>query len=148
MVQDDTVALLERAELFSACDAEQRRLLAFASEMLDFAAESVIYAHGDDANGAYVLSSGTLSVIDDPERPHQAYTVASPGTVVGEMGLLLKKPRRATVKALTRARLLFVPRSAFQKLMRQHPDMAAEFAARIERQLGAYLGALDRFRGR
>jgi CRP-like cAMP-binding protein len=68
--------------------------------------------------------------------------------VVGEMGLLLKKPRRATVKAVTRAGMLFVPQSAFQKLMRQHPDMAARFAARIEDQLGSYLGALDRFRRR
>jgi len=147
MVQDDTAALLERAELFAACDAEQRRLLAFASEMLDFVAEAVIYSHGDESNGAFVLSSGTISVIDDPNRPHQAYTVTSPGTVVGEMGLLLKKPRRATVQAVTRARLLYVPRPAFQKLMRQHPDMATQFAARIEQQLGAYLGALDRFRG-
>ncbi|MNJ03038.1 Cyclic nucleotide-binding domain protein [compost metagenome] len=59
------------------------------------------------------------------------------------MALILDKPRPVTITAVTDCELLFVPRSAFLKLIRQYPELAQKAAQRIERELTGYLGALD-----
>ena len=59
------------------------------------------------------------------------------------MALILGKPRPVTITAVTDSRALFVPRSAFLKLVQQSPDLAQRAVARVERELGNYLGALE-----
>jgi CRP-like cAMP-binding protein len=44
---------------------------------------------------------------------------------------------------VTDCELLFVPRAAFLKLVRQYPELAQKAAQRIERELNGYLNALD-----
>ena len=59
------------------------------------------------------------------------------------MALILSKPRPVTITAVTECRALFVPRTAFLKLVQQSPDLAQRAVARVERELGNYLGALE-----
>ena len=146
MELDDTTSILASADFFEICDAEQRRLLAFASERRHYRAGQVLFDHGSASDGAYILHNGTVSVIDDPNQPDQAYKISGPGVTIGEMSLLLSRPRVARVSAVTDLDLLFVPRQAFGKLMHQYPEMAARAAARIEQELGSYLGSLEAFR--
>ncbi len=44
MQLDDAATILGRADFFEVCDAEQRRLLAFASERKKYRPDAVIYA--------------------------------------------------------------------------------------------------------
>ena len=55
MPADDATTILGRADFFEVCDAEQRRLLAFASERKKFRPGNVIYSAGDIPEGAHVL---------------------------------------------------------------------------------------------
>ena len=61
MQLDDAATVLGRAEFFSVCDAEQRRLLAFASERKRFRPGATIYQSGDMPEGAHVLIVGTVA---------------------------------------------------------------------------------------
>ena len=56
MQLDDATTILGRADFFTVCDAEQRRLLAFASERKKWRPNSVIYQAGDVPEGAHVLA--------------------------------------------------------------------------------------------
>lgn len=99
MQLDDTATILGRAEFFDICDADQRRLLAFASERKKFRPGTVIYASGDTPEGAHVLISGTVATTQDGAEGNP-FIVHEPGALLGAMGLVVAKPRPVTVKAI------------------------------------------------
>jgi CRP-like cAMP-binding protein len=146
MIRDEATAALEQAEFFDICDDEQRRMLAFASDLRRFDPDSVLYKAGDLPGGAFILVSGTLKA--KPEGGAKPYAVSVPGSVISAMALILEKPRPLTVTAVTEAETLFVPRHAFIKLVQQSPDLAQRAVARVQADIGAYLGALDPLRKR
>lgn len=147
MALDDAAAILSRADFFEICDAEQRRLLAFASERKRFRPNTVIYKAGDTPEGAHVLVSGTVATLHDgmEENP---YLIHKPGSVLGAMAMVVSKPRPVTVKSIDSVETLFVPRTAFMKLANQDPELARKAAQRIRRELASYLGAVTTVRTR
>lgn len=147
MQLDDAATILGRADFFEICDAEQRRLLAFASERKKFRPAAVIYASGDLPEGAHVLVSGTVSSTQDGAEDNP-FLIHEPGAVLGAMALVIAKARPVTIKAVDAVETLFVPRTAFMKLANQYPDLAARAAARIRRELTDYLGAIESTRPR
>jgi CRP-like cAMP-binding protein len=140
---DDAAAILARTDFFSMCNDEQRRMLGFASDRRYVEADDVIYQAGDVPEGAHVLVSGTLKARNEGVEAGKPYALSEPGSIVSPMALILDKPRPVTITAVTDCELLFVPRSAFLKLIRQYPDLAQKAAQRIERELSGYLSALD-----
>jgi CRP-like cAMP-binding protein len=145
MQLDDAATILARADFFDICDADQRRLLAFASERRKYRPGSVIYQPGEVPEGAHVLVSGTVSSTQTG-RDENPFIIHEPGALLGATALVLARPRQVTVKAIDAVETLFVPRTAFMKLAQQYPDLAARAADRIRRDLSGYLGAIERLR--
>jgi CRP-like cAMP-binding protein len=145
MQLDDATTILGRADFFEVCDAEQRRLLAFASERKRYKPNAVIYQAGEVPEGAHVLVSGTIATYQEGDDSNP-YVISAPGSVLGAMSLVVAKPRPVTVKTVDQVETLFVPRSAFMKLANQTPDLAARAADRIRRELTSYLGAIEQVR--
>ena len=147
MQLDDAATILERADFFEICDADQRRLLAFASERKRFRPGTVIYGNGDTPEGAYVLISGTVATTREGAEDNP-YPIHEAGAVLGTIALVLAKPRAVTAKAVDSVEALLVPRVAFMKLMQQYPELAARAADKIRRELTGYLGAIETVRGK
>ncbi|MGV8853456.1 MAG: Crp/Fnr family transcriptional regulator [Devosia sp.] len=143
MIRDEADAALAQAEFFDICDDEQRRMLAFAGDRRHFDPDDVIYQSGQVPQGAFVLIAGTLRATPEGKGASKPYAISEPGTVVSSMALILDKPRLVTFTAVTNCEMLFVPRHAFLKLVQQSPELAQRAVARIERDLGSYLGALE-----
>jgi len=61
MQLDDATTILGRADFFEVCDAEQRRLLAFASERKKYKPGATLYDPGHVPDGAHVLVAGTVA---------------------------------------------------------------------------------------
>jgi len=141
MIRDDAAEALARAEFFDICDDAQRDKLAFASDLRRFDADEVLYKSGDVPQGAFVLVSGTLRA--RPDGGAKPSAISEPGSVVSAMALILSKPRPVTFTAVTDCEALFVPRSAFLKLVQQSPELAQRAVARVERELSGYLDALE-----
>jgi CRP-like cAMP-binding protein len=142
MQLDDATTILGRADFFEVCDAEQRRLLAFASERKKFRAGSVLYEAGEVPEGAHVLVSGTVATYQQGDESNP-YVISTQGAVLGAMSLVVARPRPVTVKAIDAVETLFVPRSAFMKLCNQAPDLAVRAADRVRRELMGYLSAVE-----
>ena len=147
MQLDDATTILGRADFFEVCDAEQRRLLAFASERKKYKPGTVLYQAGEVPGGAHVLVSGTVATYqgEDAANPH---VVSQPGSTLGAISLVIARPRPVTLKAVDQVETLFVPRAAFMKLANQAPDLAGRAAERIRRELTGYLGAIEQVRGK
>ena len=142
MQLDDATTILGRADFFEVCDAEQRRLLAFASERKKYRPNTVIYESGSVPEGAHVLVAGTLATYQQGDESNP-FVIAQQGSVVGAMSLIVARPRPVTVKAIDQVETLFVPRVAFMKLCNQSPALAARAAERIRRELMGYVGAVE-----
>ena len=142
MQLEDAATILARTEFFRICDAEQRRLLAFASVRKRHKAASIIYEAGEPATGAMVLIAGTVQTFEpgDEENP---FVVSTVGALLGSVSLVIDKPRPFTIKAVDQVETLLIPRSAFMKLCNQYPDLAARTADRIRGDLSGYLGAIE-----
>jgi CRP-like cAMP-binding protein len=147
MQLDDATTILGRADFFEVCDAEQRRLLAFASERKKWRAGSTIYEAGEVPEGAHVLVTGTVATYQQGDDANP-FVISAQGAVLGAMSLVVAKPRPVTVKAVDNVETLFVPRSAFMKLANQAPDLAQRAAERIRRELTGYLSAVEQVRGK
>ena len=87
--------------------------------------------------------SGTLRAKPEGDGAGKPYVISEPGSVVSAMALILAKPRPVTVSAVTDCQTLFIPRYAFIKLVQQSPELAQRAVARVQQDLGNYLGALE-----
>lgn len=147
MQLNDAATILGRADFFAVCDAEQRRLLAFASERKKYRPGAVIYTAGEVPEGAHVLISGTVATYADGAEDNP-FLVHKSGAVMGAPSLVLSRARPVTLKAIDQVETLLVPRAAFLKLARENPELAAKAAERVKAELADYLGALVALRGR
>jgi len=147
MQLDDATTILGRADFFEVCDAEQRRLLAFASERKKYRPGSIVYQAGEVPEGAHVLVTGTVASYQEGDDANP-FVITAQGTVLGAMSLVVAKPRPVTIKAVDNVETLFVPRAAFMKLANQAPDLARRAADRIRSELMGYLNAVEQVRGK
>lgn len=147
MQLDDATTILGRADFFSVCNAEQRRLLAFASERKKWRPNAVLYQAGEVPEGAHILVAGTIATYQEGDEANP-FVISNPGALLGAMSLVVAKPRPVTVKAIDNVETLLVPRSAFMKLANQAPDLAAKAADRIRQELVGYLGEIERVKAK
>src|SRR3569623_302429 len=82
MQLDDATTILGRADFFEVCDAEQRRLLAFASERKKYRAGSIVYQAGEVPEGAHVLVTGTVASYQEGDETNP-FEITTQGAVLG-----------------------------------------------------------------
>ena len=144
MQTDDAASVLAGADFFKICTDDERRLLAFASERKFHALGAVIAPGGEVPVGAHVLISGTLAVEPDG-MPAGRRVITQAGAVVGATGLMIARPSSVTIKAVSSAQTLLVPRHAFLKLLNQSPELARRAAERTRRELLEFMDAVTPF---
>jgi len=98
-------------------------------------AGEVIFKDGDPGTGAYRVLEGELEVIKAGERGEVVLARLGPGAVFGEMSLIDRWPRSATVRAATDVSLLYIDaRSYEQELSRSSRiirELVGVFSARL-----------------
>lgn len=97
-------------------DAELKQLMAMA-EPVPLHAGDVLIRQGEPGDSAYVLIKGEFEVQKQSGQSVIRIDVRSPGDVVGEMALLSRGPRNATIIAKTDGEALRIPQEAFEKLL-------------------------------
>jgi len=103
------VALLQGCDLFASVPDGGLTELAASSEEVAVRIDAVLVREGDPADALYVVMAGTLGVVGaNLEVPD-----LGPGDYFGEIGLIERVPRTATVTAKTAAVVLRVPGEEF-----------------------------------
>jgi CRP-like cAMP-binding protein len=127
---DDDVTLLERVPTLRLLGNAPLRMLAIGSEQRDFVRGDVLFNQGDDADAGYVVQRGTFRVEDGAG----AEMIAGPGTLIGELALIVPMKRPSTATALEHSSVIRVARSLFQRVLESDPAAARrlrdEFAIR------------------
>ncbi|HSL45972.1 MAG TPA: ATP-binding protein [Anaerolineales bacterium] len=97
-------------------DAELKQLMAMA-EPVSLRAGEVLIRQGEPGDSAYVIMKGDFEVQKQSGQSLIKIDVRNPGDVVGEMALLSRAPRNASIIAKTDAETLRIPQEAFEKLL-------------------------------
>jgi CRP-like cAMP-binding protein len=130
---DDDVALLERVPTLRLLGVAALRVIAIGSEQQEFARGSVLFRSGDAADCGYVVQHGAFRISLDDGSDFE--TTAGPGTLIGELALLVAMPRPSTAIALEHCGVIRITRSLFQRVLDSDPAAARrlrdDMAARV-----------------
>ncbi|WP_414473804.1 cyclic nucleotide-gated ion channel [Microvirga sp. M2] len=114
-----TWSMVARVPLFADLDADE-----IASVMQCLSSRSctpgeVIVRKGDEAHSMYLIAAGDVEVVLPGENVH-----LGPGDFFGEMAVLKRRRRAATVRALTPCRLLVLDAGDLHDLLEGNPALA------------------------
>ncbi len=124
--------LIKRIPLFEHCSKKDLQHIAGIADELDLRAGKVLIREGERGREFFVLVSGEAEV----RRKGRKIATVGPGDFVGEMALLSKAPRNATVTALTPVDVLVITDRAFLDLMDKTPDLWHKVARALAERLG------------
>ncbi len=127
---------LAHVDLFSGLDDDELSSVAQLVHPMHVERDEQIFAAGDHADAAYVISRGKVNiVITSPDGKELILAVLGEGQIFGEMGLLEAAPRSAAVVAATSVELLSISRADFERLLDRHPRIARKLLTVISQRL-------------
>lgn len=129
MSVDSTAALLQRIPIFARLGAGQISEIARIAEKAKFRAGDCITEAGASGEAAYLLVSG------DAERAAAPGHSLPPGSLIGELAMLVDHIYAATIVAKGRVHCLKITRSAMHGLMLMDPSLAETLSQHITERL-------------
>jgi CRP-like cAMP-binding protein len=117
--------------LFARLNMRQLRSIARSAARQEVGPGARIITEGERGDGFYVVEEGTATVSVHGD------SVASlgPGGYFGEMAVIDRGPRSATIAATTPMTVLHLPSSEFAALVKRDPTIAAGLATELEQRL-------------
>ena len=130
-------SFLSQLPLFAGLAPADRAQLEERMPRREFAPQSVIVREGTAADAAFVVLSGLVAVRrKDPESGIEFLLAElGPDQMFGEMALLTKKPRGASVVALEATSCAVLDRPLFEAMMRSLPAFALSITNALAERL-------------
>jgi len=132
------VLFLRKVPLFAELTPSDLSSVAKAAEENLYPDGELIAAQGEPGGEMHVVVSGEIEVgvVDSEDRLELARR--GPGEVVGEMSLIAKKPRMASLIAVGDVRTLSIDRARFERILAERPEVSLavmrQLCARLEQQ--------------
>ena len=115
---------LRKSPLFEGLSDEELTRLIDMAEPVALRPGEVLIKQGDPGDSAYVILTGEFEIQKQTGQSLIKIDVRNPGDVVGEMALLSRAPRNATVISKTDSETLRIPQEAFEELLRSSSTAA------------------------
>jgi len=117
---------LTRSSLLAGLDAAQAALVIARLQPRHLEAGEVLFAEGDAGDRLYVVGSGSVSVLSEPDRHGrtQRYLSVSPGMMIGETAMLDGGGRTASAVADAAAVVYALTSHALDEIGRTDPAVA------------------------
>jgi CRP/FNR family transcriptional regulator, cyclic AMP receptor protein len=127
---DQKIELLQHVPLFSGLPDDLLNAVANAGQKSFFEAGENLIADGQAGSIAYLIMTGKAGC---PRREGDEVIDEDlwPGTLVGELGMLVETVHSVTVTAKERLRALAFHRESFAKVMEEHPALAQHVAEKL-----------------
>jgi CRP-like cAMP-binding protein len=123
--RDTKIKRLSQVSLFSACSKRDLQRIASLADEVDVPADTVLMRKGEPGHEAFVIERGRAKAV----VPGKGAVVMGPGECFGELALIHRAPRSATVTTETDCRLLVIASREFSSLMDSVPSMARKVLA-------------------
>ena len=131
---DKEIGLLHGVPMFLPLPLPAIEQLARGLEPVHVPAGQPVFRQGDPADRFYVIEGGTADVIGDG----RLVTTLGPGEGFGEIALLRRVPRTATVRAATDLELEALTCDRFLPVVTGYPPSSREAGAEVEEMLDRF----------
>jgi EAL domain-containing protein (putative c-di-GMP-specific phosphodiesterase class I)/CRP-like cAMP-binding protein len=91
--------------------------MADAFDRVVFEAQEVVFQWGDPGDSAFVIEKGCVEVLTGAGTAQRRIAMLTEGAMFGEVALLDRQPRTATVRTLVPTRLIRIERSHVEELL-------------------------------
>jgi CRP/FNR family transcriptional regulator, cyclic AMP receptor protein len=122
---------LAAVPLFEALSKKQLRRISSLMTRLDEPAGKVLTREGQQGYEFFIVLEGEVEV----RQGDRLVATRGPGEYVGEIALLDKRPRTATVVATTPVLVEVLSRREFMSLLAQAPELSEQLLATMARRL-------------
>jgi CRP/FNR family transcriptional regulator, cyclic AMP receptor protein len=129
--RDVLLEYYQRVPLFSACTKKDLKLVAAQSERVRVKAGQVLIHQGETGREFFAIVEGTARVI----RNGRKIARLGPGEAFGELALLDRAPRNATVVAESDMELLVLGQREFAKIVDATPGFAHALLMGVARRI-------------
>jgi CRP-like cAMP-binding protein len=131
VARDEKLDLLHSIPLFDRLDRRHLERLGMLTDEVDVRAGKVLIRQGELGDDLMVIVSGTVTV----ERDGAKINTLKPGEFFGEIALIDRGARTATVTADAPCRLLVISHRDFHALMDEFPEVATEVLVTLAHRL-------------
>jgi CRP-like cAMP-binding protein len=141
---------LSKSVVFERLSPPDLDLVVAASELLDAKPGQLLLTEGTPGDGVYVVLEGEVEIFlpersgGGGRRPSRiVLNRLGPGRCFGEYGVVDDQPSSASVVAAAPAKLCFVPKAKFKRLLEQHDALGRIVYANLLRFLVGRLRSKD-----
>jgi len=124
---------LQPIPLFESLPRDERRVVAQHADAIDVDEGTELARQGEFAYEFFVIETGGAEVI----RDGQHIADLGPGDFLGEMGIVGKVVRNATVTATAPSKVIVMTEQAFRSMSQSNPDIARRIQAAVEERCRA-----------
>ena len=117
--KNSKVDLIHHVPLFASCSKKELAEIASIADEIDLSEGKVLMEEGGPGREFFVLIDGTVDVIQNGRKVKSM----GPGDFFGEIALVSKTPRTATIKATSPLRALVINDRAFRALLERSPKI-------------------------
>jgi len=136
---------LKRVPLFSELNDDEIGSIYKLITFNDVAKKTVVLHEGEDGNSLFIIISGSVKIsYYAPDGREVVLSLLEEGAFFGEMSLLDKQPRSATVSTLDDTRLAQIRRADFERLLLKQPKVALKLLAETVSRLRRTSQVLER----
>ncbi len=129
--RDAKIELLKNVPLFAGCSKAELKRLASIADEIDLREGTVLTREGRAGHEFFVLIEGTVRVTTGSRN----VTDLGPGDWLGEIALLAKGPRTATVTATSPVRTLVITDRDFRHTVSEMPSIAVKVLTGVAERL-------------
>jgi hypothetical protein len=125
------IAFLKKIHLFHGLGDEELAVIAAELEEFQYPKGAVIFQQGGKADSFYLIYGGSVRIMRTVNKKEYQLALLVKEDYFGEMALIAKRPRSATVTALADTSLLVLSRADFEKLFNKNPQLGLNMAVAI-----------------
>ena len=134
----ENIEVFKKIPLFNGLTNTELIKVSNLTQKVSFNMGDTVFKQGDTGDALYLIRSGEIEVLvakgiseEGEEQEMTCVAVLGPGELFGEMALVEKEPRSATILAKADTKLLRIKENYFQELMNNDNAIALKIYRRL-----------------
>ena len=119
----ERILFLRRVPLFADLSPDELKQVALVTSELSFSPSEILARQGEAGDEMYIILEGEIEVsVDGTAGNREVLARRGPGEVVGEMSIISREPRMASLIAASELRILRIAQKEFEGILRERPQ--------------------------
>ncbi|KEA62346.1 cAMP-binding protein [Marinobacterium lacunae] len=142
------VERLKQIPMFSKVETSKLKLLAFTSQLLNCRKDEILIKANDPSDCVYLIMDGELEILSRTDCGRESSIIRKRGDLIGEIAVLSKTRRTASVRAVCDTTVMKIDDGAFLDLVTSNPTVALDVMRQLSDKLAEAVNSNESLRAR